>query len=286
MKYEEEPMAEHFGEVLLERSKELGPLCVGIDPHESLLRSWGRDSDITGLEFFSLRMLEAVVGTAVAIKPQVAFFERFGSVGFRALERLIAEAREANVLVIADAKRGDIGSTNDGYAAAWLHPSSPLAADALTVSPYLGLDAMGSLIATADAYGRGIFVVVASSNEEGRPIQTARVDSGERVEDYLLRSIAERNHENSASFGHLGAVVGATRDRSECPLEEMQGPFLVPGVGAQGATPNDVGRLFERCAKGSVLVNASRSISEVGPERRAIQDAAQRLRDELTSALL
>ena len=87
-------MAEHFGEVLLERSKELGPLCVGIDPHESLLRSWGRDSDITGLEFFSLRMLEAVVGTAVAIKPQVAFFERFGSAGFRALEIGRASCRE------------------------------------------------------------------------------------------------------------------------------------------------------------------------------------------------
>lgn len=279
-------MANWFGDEILERSQELGPLCVGIDPHAALLHSWGRGDDITGLEFFAFRMLEAVAGTAVAIKPQVAFFERFGAAGFHALERLIVEAREANVLIIADAKRGDIGSTNDGYADAWLHPSSPLAADALTVSPYLGLEAMSSLIETAATYNKGLFVVVASSNPEGRPIQTARVDSGERVEDFLFRSIAERNESSPGTLGHLGAVVGATRDRSEFPLEEMNGPFLVPGVGAQGATPSDVGRLFERCRKGSVLVNASRSISDAGPERRAIADAAQRLRDDLSSALL
>lgn len=279
-------MGNWFGDELLERTKELGPLCVGIDPHSSLLRAWGRDDDITGVEFFSLRMLEAVTGTAVAIKPQVAFFERFGSAGFRALEKLIAEARDANVLVIGDAKRGDIGSTNDGYAAAWLHPASSLCVDALTVSPYLGLDAMDDLISTAASYNKGLFIVVASSNPEGRPIQTARVDSGERVEDYLLRSIAERNQSSQGALGHLGAVVGATRDRSEFPLEEMRGAYLVPGVGAQGATPSDVGRLFERCLKGSVIVNASRSISEAGPERRAIADAAQRLRDDISSALL
>lgn len=279
-------MAEAFGDRLGERIRQLGPLCVGIDPSREQLVAWGRGDDITGLEFFMLQMLESCVDVAVAVKPQVAYFERFGSRGFAALERLIAEARSAGVVVVGDAKRGDIGSTNDGYAGAWLHDSSPLAVDALTVTPYLGLHALESLFRAADASGRGVFVVVASSNDEGRVVQTALTSSGESVEDWHFRQIAERNERGGGLLGTVGAVVGATRSHPRFPLEEMRGPFLVPGVGAQGATANDVGRMFAKCPKGSVLVNASRAVSGAGPERRAINDAARRLRDDLTEALL
>ena len=279
-------MAETFGERLAVRIAERGPLCVGIDPSREQLFAWSRGDDITGLEFFMLQMLEASSAVAVAIKPQVAFFERFGSQGFAALERLIREAASADILVVGDAKRGDIGSTNDGYADAWLRDGSPLAVDALTVTPYLGLNAMNSIFSRAEESGRGVFVVVASSNEEGRSVQTARTSNGQSVEDYHFELIADRNQANDAPIGAIGAVVGATRRTTGFALENMRGPFLVPGVGAQGATPSDVGRLFGNCPKGTVLVNASRSVAAGGPERRGITDAARRLRDDLATALL
>lgn len=279
-------MVESFGDRLVERVRERGPLCVGIDPSSEQLRSWGRDDDITGLEFFMLQMLEASVGVATAIKPQVAFFERFGSKGFAALERLVREARDADMLVVGDAKRGDIGSTNDGYAAAWLSDHSPLAVDALTVTPYLGMTAMNTLFSQAEATGRGVFVVVASSNDEGRAVQTARTSTGQSVEDYHFELLAKRNEAFGAGVGAIGAVVGATRRSSNFPLDHVRGPFLVPGVGAQGATASDVSRLFGQCLKGSVLVNASRSLAGAGPERRAIADASRRLADDLVQELL
>jgi orotidine-5'-phosphate decarboxylase len=277
-------MDETFGTRLVDRVRDLGPLCVGVDPSSAQLISWGRDDDAGGLEFAALATLEAAVGVAAAIKAQVSFFERFGSRGVAVLERLIGDARSAGILVIADAKRGDIGSTNDGYAQAWLSPGSPLGVDALTLSPYLGLGAMSALVEFAGRSARGAFVVAASSNPEGRDIQLARTASGERVEDLILRQVAEFN-EASAGLGGLGAVVGATRDRPEFDLTKVRGPFLVPGVGAQGASVDDVAQLFGTCHPGSVLVNISRAISSAGPERRALRDAAQRWRDDLHGAL-
>ena len=279
-------MAEVFGDRVARRVRESGPLCVGIDPSREQLLAWDRGDDITGLEFFMLQMLESCIDVAVALKPQVAYFERFGSRGIAALERLIAEARSAEMLVIGDAKRGDIGSTNDGYAAAWLTDPSPLAVDALTVTPYLGFHALESVFRAADASGRGVFVVVASSNDEGRVVQTAHTSSGESVEDWHFRQIAERNERGAGQLGTVGAVLGATRSNPRFPLEEMRGTFLVPGVGAQGAAASDVGRMFAKCPKGSVLVNVARGVSSVGPERRALNVTARRLRDDLTEALL
>src|ERR1035437_10382534 len=127
-------MVDSFGQRLQERVRALGPLCVGIDPSRQLLGAGGRTDSVEGLEFFSLAVLEAVIDTAAVIKPQVAFFARFGAEGFRALERLIADARYAHFMVIGDAKRGDIGSTNEGYAEAWLEDRSPLCCDAVTMS--------------------------------------------------------------------------------------------------------------------------------------------------------
>ena len=120
-------MTETFGVRLQERLRELGPLCVGIDPSSEVLTRWGRPDSVEGLEFCSLAVLEAVTGVAAVIKPQVAFFERFGSAGYRVLERLIQEAHDADLLVVADAKRGDVDSTNEGYAQAWLRDDAPLA---------------------------------------------------------------------------------------------------------------------------------------------------------------
>ena len=152
-------MSETFGVRLQERIRDLGPLCVGIDPGSTLIESWGRSDSVDGLEFFSLAVLEAVLDTAAAIKPQVSYFERFGAQGYRVLERLLEEARDANVLIIADVKRGDIGSTNEGYAEAWLGDSSPLRVDALTLNPYLGIDSLLPFVRRARESGRGAFIL-------------------------------------------------------------------------------------------------------------------------------
>jgi orotidine-5'-phosphate decarboxylase len=277
-------MAETFGARLHDRIRELGPLCVGIDPSRDLLSRWDRPDTTESLEFFALTVLEAVTGVVAAIKPQVAYFERFGSSGFRVLEKLIVEARDAEVLVIADAKRGDFSLTNEAYAQAWLSEGSPLAVDALTASPYLGVAALAPLFSAAKEHGRGVFVLAATSNPEGRTLQRARTDDHERIEDMVLREVASLNHRDEG-LGSFGVVLGATRDAPEFDLDTLAGPYLVPGVGAQGADANDVARLFSRADSATVLVSVSRDILFAGPERRPLQDTARRWRDELRVAL-
>jgi len=276
-------MADTFGQRLQERIRALGPLCVGIDPSSALLDAWGRPDSIEGLEFFSLAVLEAAIGSAAAVKPQIAYFERFGSSGYRVLERVIADAHDADVLVIADAKRGDIGATNDAYAAAWLEDASPLCSDAVTISPYTGVAALAPFFARA-IDGRGVFVLAATSNDEGRTLQRARTDRDEAIEDHVLGLVAEMNRRDEG-LGAVGVVLGATRDRPRFDLARLGGPYLVPGVGVQGATPEQVGRLFERCPEGTVLVNVARAVAESGPEKAALRDAVRRWRDNLTTFL-
>jgi len=276
-------MAETFGQRLQQRVQEFGPLCVGIDPSKTLLESWGRDDAIEGLEFFALSVLEAALGNAAVIKPQVAYFERFGAAGYVILERLLSEARDAGMMVIADAKRGDIGATNEGYAEAWLDDKSPLSCDAVTVSPYTGVAALTPFFDRVPA-GKGVFLLAATSNPEGRTLQEARTSEDEAVEDMVLRSVAEYNR-NGEGLGGVGVVLGATRHQPRFDLSRLHGPYLVPGVGAQGATPDQVGRLFARCPKGSVVVNVSRAILSVGPDRGALTDSVRRWRDDLAHSL-
>ena len=278
-----------FGDRLAEAIETKTPLCVGIDPSKTLLDHWNLDDSAQSLEIMGRTVVEAVSDHAAAIKPQVAFFERHGSAGYAALERILADAREYGILVIADAKRGDIDTTMAAYGDAWLRDDSPLVVDAFTVTGYLGLAAMESVIAEAMVNGRGFFLVVASSNPEGRAIQTATTSSGSSVEESMLQDLSVLNRRqlegHGGAMGSFGAVVGATRSAGSLPLESLVGPFLVPGVGAQGATPQDVGRLFEGCAPHSVLVNASRSILNEGPSAAGLTSAAAQLGHELRTAL-
>ncbi len=277
---------EPFGSRFSRAVGDLGPLCAGIDPSADLLASWGLPDDAGGLRAFSSRCVEAFAGVLPAVKPQVAFFERHGASGMAALEELVASATDAGLLVVADAKRGDVGSTMAAYAEAWLDPRSPLAADAVTATPYVGLGALEPLFRAAAAGGRGVFVVVRSSNPEGRTVQEARTEggSGPSVEDALLAELAARNGEGGVAASSLGAVVGATLE-AKAAVAAIGGPVLAPGVGAQGATAEDVGRRFASCPPGSVLPSASRSLLAAGPEVRDLSRAAARLRDELAAAL-
>lgn len=273
-------MVENLGPRLIERLRDQGGLCLGIDPSSSTLLEWERPDSLEGLEYFSRALVELAIDEVAIIKPQVAYFERFGSKGYAILEQVLTEAREAGLLIIADAKRGDIGSTNQGYAQAWLDDRSTLRVDALTVSPYLGVGSLYDLFDRAREGGRGVFVLAATSNPEGRQIQRAHSEEGERIEELLLGSIRAYNRRDEG-LGSVGAVVGATRDDVAFDWESMAGPFLVPGVGAQGASVSQVSRMFERCIKGSVVVPISRAITQAGPSKSAVRDAIRRFADDV-----
>lgn len=256
-----------FGRRLRDALDQYGPLCVGIDPHEALLRAWGMDATAAGAREFGLRTVEAAAGRVGIVKPQVAFFERYGAAGFAALEEVIAAARAAGLIVIADAKRGDIGTTMDGYAAAWLAPGAPLESDALTLSPYLGTDSLNAAFSAATAHEKGVFVLAATSNPEASALQRARVDDEESVAERVAHDVAARNIGAPGSLGPIGLVVGATVDRRAYGLSDIVlagTPILAPGFGAQGAEPGDLGRLFGYVAS-QVVASESRSILSAGP---------------------
>ena len=251
-----------------------GPLCPGIDPHKELLRDWGLPADSDGLAAFCDVCVAAFAGFAV-VKPQVAFFEAYGAKGFAVLENTIGALRESGVLVLADAKRGDIGSTMAAYADAWAG-DSPLAADAVTASPYLGFGSLQPLLDTARAHGRGVFVLAATSNPEGAGVQRAKTDGG-TVAQAIVDAAAAVNRESSPEAGSVGVVVGATL--TDPPdLSALGGPVLVPGVGAQGGRPESLGG-FGGAQKGRLLPAVSRDILRAGPDVGALRAAAERFRD-------
>lgn len=250
-----------FGERLVAAGNEYGRLCVGIDPHAALLDKWGLPDTIDGLQRFSSACVEAFAGSVALVKPQVAFYERFGSAGFAVLEETLAALRESGTLVVADAKRGDIGSTMAGYAAAWLQPGSPLEADALTLTPYLGVGSLEPAISLAAAHGKGVFVMSANSNPEAEAFQTSEID-GRMVSQWMVDECATYNQ--GAAVGHVGVVVGATVAKPPV-LDALNAPVLMPGVGAQGATMEDAAQIAGANAH-LVFPNVSRSVLSAGPE--------------------
>ena len=272
-----------FGTRLADAVSATGSLCAGIDPSPSLLSAWGLPDDAAGLRTFALACVEGFAGVVPVVKPQVAFFERRGAAGYAVLEELLAACRDAGLLTIADAKRGDIDSTAAAYGEAWLAEGSPLAADAMTVHPYLGVGALAPVLERAASSGRGVFVVVRSSNPEGRFLQEARVASGESVEDALLRQVGDINRERGDPSGSVGVVVGATLEPSSYPLSLVGGPILAPGVGAQGATAADIAARFSGCDLHTVLPSVSRSLLAAGPRPASLRRAAIRQRDEIAA---
>jgi len=262
-----------------------GPLVWGLDPSRALLEAWGLGDDPDGLERFADIVLEAAIGTVGLVKPQSAFFERHGWRGIRTLTRLMADARSGGLLVVLDVKRGDVGSTNDAYAEAFLGAGAPLAADAVTVHPYLGLTAMDAFVSRAHQAGSCLLVVTRSSNPEGRAVQSARDNSGRQVDEGLLDEIGQLNRTLApGQIGPVGAVVGPARIEPELDLPSAQALFLAPGIGAQGAAPQDVARTFAACPE-RVMPSASRSLLLAGPGINALRDRAAALAAEFRELL-
>ena len=256
-----------FGARLAAAMLARGPLCVGIDPHPALLAAWGLADSVQGLRTFSQTVLEAVEPLAAAIKPQVALYERHGSAGLAVLEELLAAAASAKVLTIADAKRGDIGSTMAGYADAWLRDGSALVADSVTLSPYLGFESLRPALDLAAANGRGVFVLALTSNPEGASVQ--HVGGAESVAKRIVQAAAVENQRwASVTLGSVGLVVGATVGDAlkelGIDLAAVHGPLLAPGLGAQGATGADMRATFGAAYPG-VLATSSRGILAAGP---------------------
>jgi orotidine-5'-phosphate decarboxylase len=263
-----------FGARLAEAITRRGPLCPGIDPHPELLSAWGLSVDADGLSQFCEICVEAFAGFAI-VKPQVAFFEAHGAAGYAVLQDTIASLRHAGVLVLADAKRGDIGSTMAAYADAWAG-DSPLAADAVTASPYLGFGSLRPLLDTAHANGRGVFVLAATSNPEGASVQ--RADAGGRtVAQSIVDAAAAINRDRSPEPGAIGIVVGATLTQPP-DVSALGGPVLVPGVGAQGGRPEALGG-FGGARRGQLLPAVSREVLRAGPGVAEVRAAAEKFRD-------
>jgi orotidine-5'-phosphate decarboxylase len=268
-----------FGARVFDAMARRGPLCVGIDPHPGLLEAWGLPVDAGGLERFALTCVEALAGDVAVVKPQAAFFEAFGARGVAVLERVIAESRAAGALVIVDAKRGDIGSTMTAYATAYLGDGSPLAGDAVTVSPYLGFGSLEPALAAAERTGRGVFVLTLTSNPEGAQVQRAIGENGRSVAENLVHAVAARNA-GTSPLGPFGLVIGATVGTAELDLTGLNGPILAPGFGAQGGTVEDLRRVFGD-ALAFVLPSSSRDVLRHGPNVSAVRAAALRVRDSV-----
>ncbi|MFF4226432.1 orotidine-5'-phosphate decarboxylase [Streptomyces sp. L500] len=277
---------EAFGTRLRRAMDERGPLCVGIDPHASLLADWGLTDDIAGLERFTHTVVEALADRVAVLKPQSAFFERFGSRGLAVLERAVADARAAGALVLMDAKRGDIGSTMAAYAATYLDPASPLFSDAVTVSPYLGYGSLRPALDLARETGAGVFVLALTSNPEGAEVQHAVRADGRSVAATVLDHLRAENA-GAAPMGSFGAVVGATLGDSLGAAGAdlaINGPLLAPGIGAQGATAADLPKVFGAAVR-DVVPNVSRGVLRHGPDVAALRESADRFASEIRDAV-
>jgi orotidine-5'-phosphate decarboxylase len=262
---------EPYGVRLAALVAERGPLCVGVDPHPGVLRAWGLDADVAGLERCARGMVEALAGTVAVLKPQSAFFEAYGSAGVAVLERTLADIAAAGAISLLDVKRGDIGSTMDAYAAAYLTDGSPLAADAVTLSPYLGFGSLDGAIDVARAHGRGVYVLALTSNPEGPQVQHAVAADGRTVGQVVVDEAARRNA--GSVPGDVGVVVGATIGRTGTRFDHLNGSVLAPGLGAQGGTAAGLADVFG-AALPLVLPTTSREVMGAGPDPERLRSAA------------
>jgi orotidine-5'-phosphate decarboxylase len=291
-------MRASYGERLQRVVGERGPLCVGIDPHPGMLRAWGLEDDVQGLERCARGLVEALAGEVAVFKPQSAFYEAYGSAGVAVLERVLADIAAAGALSLLDVKRGDIGSTMDAYARAYL-AEGPLAADAVTLSPYLGFGSLAGAIEVAAAHGRGVYVLALTSNPEAPELQHAVTAAGTSVAQSIIDAAARINHDTVGpadpaaaavpdapahpALGHVGLVVGATIGRTGIDFSRLSGSILAPGLGAQGAGAADLVEVFGS-ALPLVLGSMSREVLSAGPEPEALRAAATRALGEMEAA--
>ena len=268
-------MADHFGDKLVKKIRDTKSfLCLGIDPHLNLIPNIfdlqnNSSNIITKVEKFCFSLLDTAKGLVPAIKPQIALFEQLGPDGMKLLASLCKYAQSLNFLVIMDAKRGDIGSTSQAYATAYLGDKAPFPSDALTINPWLGIDSLEPFFNKAYETNSGLFILVHTSNNGSKDIQETTLTNGDKCYEHLanlLRPIIE-NHKGNLGLSSIGIVSGATFKEESLALRKLlpSAPFLIPGYGAQGASAKDAcAPLIKDPALPNLLnfglINASRSI--------------------------
>jgi orotidine-5'-phosphate decarboxylase len=256
-----------FGRQLALAMDEFGPLSVGVDPSPEMLGHWGLPDSAEGVLTFGRAVVEACDRSAAAVKIQIAFFERHGAQGIAALEQVLAAAKHYNLITIMDAKRGDVDSTMSGYAEAYLKPGAPLEVDAMTLSPYLGFGSLEPALNLATQHGKGVFVLCLTSNPEGATVQHARDADGVAVATSIAAAAGQWN-QGAVPMGDIGLVIGATTGDAvrslQIPLTVVNGPILCPGLGAQGAGPEQLAQVFGTESR-NVLAHQSRAVLHAGP---------------------
>ena len=283
------PYDSSFGARLAAAHARFGPACAGIDPHRSLVESWGLPYSYAGVEKFAMTCVEAFGGHIASVKPQSAFFEVFGARGVALLERVTRELREAGTLVILDVKRGDIGTTMTAYGEAFLGKDAPEPADAITLSPYLGYESLRPALDLARETGRGVFVLALTSNPEGASVQHARTASGSVAGDIV--AAATRDNADAATagqWGHVGFVMGATIGSAlddlnlRDALAASNAPILAPGYGAQGGSVESMRQVFGTSSN-RVIATTSRGVLAAGPNVAGLREAVARTRDDVAA---
>jgi orotidine-5'-phosphate decarboxylase len=266
-----------FAERFLDLAAKRSPLCVGIDPSVELLAQWGLPASAAGVGVFCDTMVEAMGKRVAIVKPQAAFFEQFGPDGMQQLARLVRNVQAHGALALIDVKRGDIGHTLDAYADAMIGPDSPFGGDAMTATAYMGFGSLKPLLDKAVSRNCGVFVVVRSSNSEGRALQDAKLADGRSVATSLADDITAYNNAISTGIGPVGAVMGATLEgaATETLAHLPNALLLAPGIGAQGATFDDLARNFGPASR-RALPSVSRSILCNGPSVTALTEAIER----------
>lgn len=280
-----------FADRLINAARQHGPLCAGIDPHAGRIPALFGGDTPGGLEAWGLALVRAFEGQVACVKPQVALFERHGPEGMKALQTVSRAAKEAGLIVLMDAKRGDIGSTAEGYAAAYLGKHAPFHADALTVNPYMGLDTLEPYVREGEANGKGVIVLVRTSNPGSADFQSRNLEGAPlyaRVGE-ALAPLAERLMGQSGWSG-LMMVTGATGPAEARAIRTLapKSLFLVPGYGAQGAPAADAMAGFVSGPAGleGGVVSASRSVNfpagtETAPD---VETWTEMVRDAVAAA--
>ncbi|KFI58407.1 orotidine-5'-phosphate decarboxylase [Bifidobacterium choerinum] len=281
-----------FGLRLSNSMKRYGPLCVGIDPHRQLLADWGYDIDAQGAELYAMRMLQAANGRAAAVKFQTSMFERYGSRGYAALERVLFAARQMDIITIVDCLHGGLSTTISAIADAYFKPDAPMLADAITLLPYYGARSLSGVIEDALNNGRGVFVASLTSNPEGASLQTAIRQTGEykgKTVAYGIANTAQKYNVDTPGLGSVGLIIGATigqwLQESGVAPSSFTGPILSPGYGWQGAEASDLKTVF-RGTHGNVLITVSRAIAEHGPDIQSLIQATESIALDVRLALM
>lgn len=290
-------MSLHFADRLLEACREKeSPICVGLDPvFDRLPESLRGDDPVAAIETFCQGVIESIADTAPCVKLQSACFERYLTAGHDVYLRITAMARERGLVVIGDAKRGDIGISAAHYAAGCLddHDGSP-GPDALTINAYFGKDGIDPFVQVAAEKGKGLFALVRTSNPGGDALQSQQLADGRSVADCVAQIVADigSNDVGESGYSLLGAVVGATKPQDAARLRELmsQQIFLVPGFGAQGGGADDVRACFKSDGTGAIIT-ASRSViyafakSDSADWKSAIRDAAIDMKQQVNAIL-